>query len=96
MNLETGQIYYSRPESMDSKELESELKSDVDWRYEQMIKGNNYQLWIDKIDEPQDEQVINAERYARHVKISSNEKKKKVNSVQNMRKKALREMTGIT
>jgi hypothetical protein len=36
------------------------LKSDTDWRYEQMIKGNNYQLWIDTPDKPQDEELMEA------------------------------------
>lgn len=54
VNLETGQIFYSRPRSMDSVELETELKSDTDFRYKQMLEGNNYQLWIDTPDAEQD------------------------------------------
>lgn len=96
VNLETGQIYYSRPESMDSKQLESELKSDTDWRYEQMIKGKSFTLWVDTPDKPQDKEIMDAERYARHIKIEANKGKKVVESIANIRKKALRQATGIT
>lgn len=39
---------------------------------------------------------MNSERYARHVKTLSLQKKKKAQSPASMRKKALRDVTGVT
>lgn len=61
-----------------------------------MIKGNTHKLWINTLDEPQDQEILKAQRFARHVKITANQSKKKVSTVINMRKKALRDVTGIT
>lgn len=37
VNLETGQVYYSRSRSMDSKEAEYEKKNDTDYQYQKML-----------------------------------------------------------
>lgn len=80
---------------MDRKEVKNDQKRDADWRYEEMKQGNSYQLWIETPDKQQDPEMINAEKYARHLKQTQNEAKKDSRNIIEMRKKALKNLTGL-
>ena len=69
INLETGHIYTSRAQSLDSMEVAAEYKHDLDAKYEHMKKSERtFHLWLDRRDPSEDEDFINSEKYARSLK----------------------------